>query len=60
MNGNLADIIEAVADAVPERTALVQGDRRRTWAEFDDRAARLAGALAAAGLGPGSKVASYL
>ena len=31
-----------------------------TWGQFDDRAARLAAALAAAGLRPGSKVASYL
>ncbi|MFM8973293.1 MAG: acyl-CoA synthetase [Actinomycetota bacterium] len=60
MEGNLADIIEAVADALPGGLALVQGDRRLTWSEFDDRAARLAGALSAAGVGPGAKVASYL
>src|SRR5439155_90379 len=39
---------------------LVQGDRRVTWRDFDDRAARLAAAFTAAGLTPGSKVASYL
>jgi len=49
-----------VADAIPERTVLVQGDRRVTWGGLDDRAARLAGAFAAAGLTTGSKVASYL
>ena len=38
----------------------MQGDRRVTWSQFDDRAARLAAALTAAGLRPGSKVASYL
>ena len=38
----------------------IQGDRRVTWREFDDRAARLAAAFTAAGLKPGSKVASYL
>jgi len=57
---NLADVFEAVADAVPEGRALVQGDRVLTWRELDDRAARLAGALGALGLGPGSKVALYL
>jgi acyl-CoA synthetase (AMP-forming)/AMP-acid ligase II len=57
---NFGTCFEAIADAVPERTALVQGERRRTWREFDDRAARLAQALSERGLGPDSKVASYL
>ena len=60
MDGNLADIWEAVADVVPDRTALVQGGRRTSWRDFDDRAARLAAALAALGIGPDSKVAFYL
>jgi fatty-acyl-CoA synthase len=51
---------EAVVDAVPDSVALVQGDRRLTYREFDDRAARLATALAASGVGPGSKVALHL
>jgi fatty-acyl-CoA synthase len=57
---NLATLLEAVADALtaadPSRTALVHGDRTVTWAEFDDRAARLAGRLAADGVGPGDRV----
>ncbi|MGK5113708.1 AMP-binding protein [Geodermatophilus sp. CPCC 205506] len=57
---NLATVLEAVADAVgtldPDRTVLVHGDRARTWAQFDERAARLAGALAARGVGPGDPV----
>jgi 3-oxocholest-4-en-26-oate---CoA ligase len=57
---NFADIWESVSDALPDHVVLVQGARRVTWAEFDDRAARLAAALTAAGLQPGSKVASYL
>jgi 3-oxocholest-4-en-26-oate---CoA ligase len=57
---NFGTIFESVADALPEHTALVQGERRRTWREFDDRAGRLAGALSELGLGPDSKVASYL
>ena len=60
MERHLATLWEHVADAVPEATAVVQGDVRRTYRELDDRAARLAGALAAAGLGVGSKVAQYL
>ena len=39
---NLADLFERVADAVPERVALVAGDDRRTYRELDDRATRLA------------------
>jgi 3-oxocholest-4-en-26-oate---CoA ligase len=57
---NLATLLEAVADALtdldPSRTALVHGDRAVTWAAFDDRAARLAGRLAAHGVGPGDRV----
>src|SRR5215475_6344783 len=60
MDGNLADVFESVADALPDRTVLIQGERRRTWREFDERAARLAAAFTAAGLQPGAKVASYL
>src|SRR5207237_477352 len=60
MDWNFANIWENVAEALPDHVVLVQGDLRVTWAQFDDRAARLAGALTAAGLEPGSKVASYL
>jgi fatty-acyl-CoA synthase len=60
VNWNLATVWESVGDAIPEQVALVQGDRRRTWRDFDDRAARLANGLRGAGLGTGSKVASYL
>ena len=54
---SIASVWEQVADAVPAATALVQGTRRLTWAELDERAARLAGALAARGVGPGGRVA---
>ena len=60
MERHLATMWEHVADAVPDATAVVQGEVRRTYRELDDRAARLAGALQAAGLGAGSKVAQYL
>lgn len=55
-----ATLWEAISDAVPDRLALVQGPTRRTWADLDRRAARLAGALAAEGLGAGSRVGILL
>jgi 3-oxocholest-4-en-26-oate---CoA ligase len=55
-----ADVIEGYADRAPDAIALVHGETRRTWAEFEDRAARLAGALQDAGLVPGSKVGLLL
>ena len=51
---------EAVADAVPDVPAVVFADRRFTWAQYDERAARFAAAIAAAGLGPDDKVGLYL
>jgi fatty-acyl-CoA synthase len=60
MERHLATVWESVADATPGATALVQGAVRRTFAELDDRAARLAAAFQAAGLAPGAKVALYL
>jgi acyl-CoA synthetase (AMP-forming)/AMP-acid ligase II len=60
MERNLADIFELVVDAVPDREALVCGDRRLTYAALDERANRLAHHLAAAGVGPGDHVAAYL
>lgn len=57
MDENIATLLEHVADAVPDAPAMVQGDRRRSWAEFEERSARLAAAFAAKGVGPGSRVA---
>lgn len=54
---SLATIWETIADTVPEAAAVVQGDTIRTWADFEARAARLAGGLAAMGVGPGGRVA---
>ena len=57
---NLADLWEAVVDAVPGREALVCGERRLTFAEADDRMDRLAHVLRAKGIGRGDHVALYL
>ncbi len=54
---SLADLFEIVADAVPDRLALVAGDQRRTYRELDERTNRLAHALAARGVDPGEHVA---
>jgi fatty-acyl-CoA synthase len=60
MDWNLATAFESVCDALPDRIALIQGDRRVKWRSFDERAARIAAAFSAAGLKPNAKVASYL
>jgi acyl-CoA synthetase (AMP-forming)/AMP-acid ligase II len=53
-------IWEAIARDQPDSVAISEPGRDYTFAEFDDRAARLAAALAAAGVGPGDKVGCYL
>ena len=57
---SLADVWETVAATVPDAAALVHGDLVRTWAEFEDRAARLAAHLDGAGIGHDAKLACYL
>ncbi len=57
MNDNYATVWEALADAIGERDAAVHGRTVRSWREFETRASRLAGALAALGVGHGSLVA---
>ncbi|MEZ5180221.1 MAG: AMP-binding protein [Acidimicrobiales bacterium] len=60
MERHFATVWESVADEVGDDIAVVQGATRRTWTELDDRAARLAAALVAAGVAPGTAVAQYL
>ena len=57
---NFADAWEIAADAVPEREALIIGDRRLTYAGLEERANRLASHLSSSGIGPGDHVALYL
>src|SRR2546423_2807876 len=59
MEFNLADLFEAVADAVPDRTALIAGDRRLTFRALDGRANRVAHYLRDVGVLPGQHVGIY-
>jgi len=55
-----ASLLDAAAERVPDREAIVHGDERITFAAFRARAARLARGLAALGLGRDDKVAIWL
>ena len=57
---HFATLWEAIADRIPSAPALTHGTRTTAWGAFDERAARLAGALRAHGVGRGSAVACYL
>ncbi|HYZ97719.1 MAG TPA: acyl-CoA synthetase [Acidimicrobiales bacterium] len=59
MEFNLADLFEHAVDHFGDREYLVAGDERRTYAEMDARANRLAHHLAAQGVGPGDHVGIY-
>ncbi|MFF3453975.1 long-chain fatty acid--CoA ligase [Streptomyces sp. NPDC002730] len=54
---NLATTLENSARAVPDRTAVVLGVQRLTYAELDAAARRVANLLRSRGIGPGDKVA---
>ena len=51
------DFLLRTAQVYPERTAVIHGQQRTTWAETAARCRRLAGALAGRGIGPGDTVA---
>src|SRR6476620_2812817 len=59
MEFNLADLFEAVADAAPDRTAIIAGDRRLTYRDLDERANRVAHYLRDVGVLPGQHVGIY-
>src|SRR3954453_5686495 len=51
MEFNLAQVHEAIAEAIPDRECIVFRDRRLTWRDVTERTRRLANVLAGAGLG---------
>jgi acyl-CoA synthetase (AMP-forming)/AMP-acid ligase II len=56
LEDNFASHFEHIANLVPERVAVAAGERELTWAQFDEHADRLAGYLAAHGVGAGDRV----
>jgi 3-oxocholest-4-en-26-oate---CoA ligase len=60
VNESFATVLEAVSDMRAGRLAVSHGERTRTWAQLDERAARLAGHLGAQGVGRDSRVAVAL
>lgn len=60
MDVSFGTVWEAIAAELPDAAAISEPGRDYTYGEFEERSARLATALADAGLGPGDKVACYL
>jgi acyl-CoA synthetase (AMP-forming)/AMP-acid ligase II len=56
---NIADLVEHAVDLVPERVAVICGDRQVTYAQFEERANRLAHYLADQGVGVGDHIGVY-
>ncbi|WP_210439020.1 long-chain-fatty-acid--CoA ligase [Nocardioides xinjiangensis] len=54
---NLSSLLEGSAEAHPDRTALVLGDTRLTYAQVDAAANQVADLLVSRGIEPGDKVA---
>jgi acyl-CoA synthetase (AMP-forming)/AMP-acid ligase II len=59
MEFNVADLVEAAADRVPEREVLVCGPNRRTYAQLDARANQLAHYFLSLGLERGDHIGIY-
>ena len=60
LSENWATLWEALAAAQPDRVAIVIGESRIRWGDFDDGAARAAAAMHARGVGRDDKVAQLL
>lgn len=56
----IADLFEAIADAVPDNVAIVCDGQRVTYAELDRRATRLANFFRSRGLGKGDHIGTYM
>lgn len=55
---DLSDAMAENAARWPDHLAVVDGDKRLTWAQFDARLNQMANALIARGIGPNDKVAA--
>jgi acyl-CoA synthetase (AMP-forming)/AMP-acid ligase II len=56
---HLGDIIEVLADAIPDKPAVISADRKLTYQQLDDRATRLANHLRENGVATGDHVAVH-
>ncbi|MQA87740.1 MAG: AMP-binding protein [Streptosporangiales bacterium] len=56
---HIADLVEHAADLVPERVAVICGERRVTYAQLEERVNRLANYLLKQGVGPGAHIGVY-
>ena len=60
MELNFASLWENIADLIPKETAIICGDQKKTWTEYDVVSAKLATGLSQAGLETYSKAGLYL
>ncbi|MBR51861.1 MAG: acyl-CoA synthetase [Gammaproteobacteria bacterium] len=60
MNLDFASVWEMISDIIPEKEALICGEKSITWEEYDVMSGKIASALSVAGLGPNSKAGLYL
>jgi 3-oxocholest-4-en-26-oate---CoA ligase len=60
MEMHFATVWESIADVIPDVPSIKHAGVTRSWAEYDDRAARIAAAFTNAGLGPDSKIGLYM
>lgn len=56
---NIADLIEHAIDTMPDRVAIISGDRKLTYAELEEQSNRLGHYLQSQGVRPGDKVGLY-
>lgn len=60
MDLHFASVWETIADLIPHRPALICDEVTRTWGEYDERGARIAGLLRAHGVEAGANAGIYL
>ena len=59
MEFNVADLVERVAKNIPDREAVIYGERRATYKHFDEKSKQFARYLLSVGLGKGDHVGIY-
>lgn len=60
MRGSYAELWHQIASSFPERTALVSGEQRLSYAKFEEDSSRLGALLQDGGLQPGDRIAFFL